>query len=69
MTEAKIMRRPIKARDTRWAASVAAWLARRGVRPNAISVASLVLAGIAGLCLAWTGHATGGLRGWLLRQR
>ncbi len=65
MTEAKIMRRPIKARDTRWAASVAAWLARMGVRPNAISVASVVLAGGAGLCLAWTGHMTEGFRGWL----
>src|ERR1700752_2635530 len=65
MTETKIVRRPIKARNTRWAASVAAWLARRGVRPNAISLTSVVLAGVAGLCLVWTGYATDGFREWL----
>lgn len=47
-------RRPIKARETRWAASVAGWLARAGVKPNTISVYSAVFAGIAGSCLALT---------------
>jgi len=47
-------RRPIKARDTKWAASIAAALARSGVKPNAISVFSAVFAGGAGMALAFT---------------
>lgn len=42
-------RRPIKARDSRWAAAAAAMLVRRGVTPNAISGASVLCAGVAGL--------------------
>lgn len=34
-------RRPLKSRQTRWAAGSAAWLARRGASPNAISLASM----------------------------
>jgi phosphatidylglycerophosphate synthase len=37
-------RRPIAARSTRWAQSIAAALARSGVTPNQISVASIVFA-------------------------
>ena len=51
MSEMNTPRRPIKARDTLWAAHVAAWLARAGVRPNIISLASALFAGGAGLCL------------------
>lgn len=47
-------RRPIKARDTRWAGAVAAFLARAGVKPNTISVFSAIFAGAAGSCLALT---------------
>jgi phosphatidylglycerophosphate synthase len=42
-------RRPIRARNSRWAAASAALLARQGVTPNAISCASVVCAGVAGL--------------------
>jgi len=59
------VRRPIKARNTRWAAHVAAWLARVGVRPNVISLASALFAGGAGLCLVLTGRTTGNLQPWL----
>lgn len=54
-------RRPIRARDTRWAPALALWLARRGVRPNAVSVASVVFALLAGAALAGTRWATPGL--------
>ncbi|WP_138223337.1 CDP-alcohol phosphatidyltransferase family protein [Nibricoccus aquaticus] len=47
-------RRPIKARETKWAASAAAALARSGVKPNVISVFSAVFAGGAGVALAMT---------------
>lgn len=54
MSDLEFSRRPIKARDTRWAASIASWLARAGVRPNFISVFSAVFAAGAGGCLAAT---------------
>ena len=50
-------RRPIAARDSRWASRVAAWLVARGVTPNQISVASVgfsVIAGAALLATRWT---------------
>ena len=65
MSGAETARRPIRARNTRWAAGVSAWLSRLGVRPNAISVASALFAGGAGLCLAWTGRSLGNFQGWL----
>lgn len=37
-------RRPLTTRDARWAQALAAWLARRRVAPNAISVASIFVA-------------------------
>ncbi len=49
-------RRPIKARNTGWAAGIAAALARAGVRPNWISVASVVMACAAGACLIAAGQ-------------
>ncbi len=57
-------RRPIKARETRWAIQIAASLARAGVRPNTISVMSAVFAAGAGGCLAGTvnaGHGGGAI--------
>ena len=49
------MRRPLKSRDSRWAVATAGWLARRRVRPNTISLASVVFAAVAGGCLAAAG--------------
>ena len=66
MSEMNTPRRPIKARDTLWAAQVAAWLARVGVRPNTISIASALFAGGAGLCLVLTRETTGDFQPWLL---
>jgi len=47
---AESARRPIAARNTDWARSVAAWLAQRRVAPNTISVLSLVFSAMAGGC-------------------
>jgi phosphatidylglycerophosphate synthase len=52
-------RRPISARETRWAAACARSLARAGATPNAISVASIVFAGLGGLAFAATGWTDG----------
>ncbi len=65
MAKVEVARRPIKVRNTRWASRVAAWLGRVGVRPNAISIASVFFAAGVGLCLAPTEAGTGGLRGLL----
>ena len=51
-------RRPIAARDTRWAARAAVRLANAGVTPNQISVASVnfsLIGGVAMLATRWTG--------------
>lgn len=40
-------RRPIKARNSRWANAAASYLARRGVTPNSISIASVAFAMLA----------------------
>ncbi len=41
----------MKSREKRWARALAGWLAARRVRPNAVSIASLVLGALAGVCL------------------
>lgn len=51
MNEDANIRRPIQARDTGWAASLAKRLANMGLRPNHISVLSVVFACAAGGCL------------------
>jgi phosphatidylglycerophosphate synthase len=45
------IRRPLKSRNTAWAAGLARWLADAGVRPNQISLAGVAAAGAAALCL------------------
>ncbi len=57
-----IVRRPIRARDTKWAAAAARWLARAGFRPNGISCLSVVCAGFAGACLIGTLYVGVGLK-------
>jgi len=49
---AESARRPIAARNTDWARSIAGWLVRRRVAPNGISSLSVVFAAAAGIC-AW----------------
>ena len=50
-------RRPLKTRGRAWARGLAAWLARRRIQPNAISLLSLVPAAAAGLCFLVLPHA------------
>jgi phosphatidylglycerophosphate synthase len=59
-------RRPLKSRERRWARSLAAWFASRGASPNAISLASVVFAGLAGLSLWFSLGDHGETRGILL---
>ncbi len=56
MTEREISRRPIKSRGSRWATASARWAASVGLRPNAISVLSVVFAAVAGVCLVLTNY-------------
>ena len=60
-------RRPIKARNTRWAAAMAGGLARSGMKPNHISVLSAVFAAGSGIVLAATGVTAPVVQPWLLR--
>lgn len=58
-------RRPLKSRNTRWAAAMAGFLARKGIRPNQISVASVGFAAGAGGCFALTHTAAPAAAPWL----
>ncbi|MEP9389080.1 CDP-alcohol phosphatidyltransferase family protein [Mesorhizobium sp. KR9-304] len=49
-------RRPIAARSSAWAIASSAWLARKGVSPNAISVTSMLFAALGGLLIFEGGH-------------
>jgi phosphatidylglycerophosphate synthase len=49
-------RRPIVARSSAWAIKLAAWLARSGVSPNAISVLSVLFAAVGGLLIFYVDH-------------
>ena len=55
-------RRPLATRDAAWAKALARGLAGAGVRPNAISLASLLFAGIGAWTLSRLDSATGGAR-------
>jgi len=56
-------RRPLKTRDWPFFKNLAAWLARSGATPNAISFMSIVFGCGAGAFLAATAH----VEGWVLR--
>jgi phosphatidylglycerophosphate synthase len=66
MSNKEMSRRPINARDTRWAAYIAALLARKGIKPNQISLLSVVFAGLAGGCLLWSPYSSGFRSVWFL---
>jgi phosphatidylglycerophosphate synthase len=46
-------RRPIRSRNTLLAFKIAKWLASKGVRPNQISIMSIVFSALAALCLTF----------------
>ena len=51
MTTAASPRRPLKSRQTGWAKTLAGWLVRLRVRPNTISLFSVLFAALAGKAL------------------
>lgn len=55
-------RRPLKSRDTGWARSGAAMLARAGVTPDAVSAGAVVFGLLGGALLAASGLLEGGAR-------
>ena len=59
-------RRPLKSRDTASARRVAAWLAAKGVSPNAISKAAVAFAALGGLGFWLSGGAEGWVRAFFL---
>lgn len=58
MSDPELVRRPIKARESTWAANVAARLARAGVAPNHISIGSVAAGAVAGLCFVVGGRSS-----------
>jgi phosphatidylglycerophosphate synthase len=50
-----ITRRPLKSRETKWAHLVASRLARARIRPNSISIAGVVFAGLSAACFYFAG--------------
>ena len=58
-------RRPLSSRNSRWAAAIASLLVRRGIRPNLISVASVIFATFASVCLWCASHAGKAAVPWL----
>ena len=59
-------RRPLASRDSGWAHTIARRLSTASVTPNQISMASMVMAAVAGLAFWQAGMATGGSRVALL---
>lgn len=51
-------RRPLASRETGWARSTARMLARSGLRPNQISMGSMIAAALAGLFFWIAGHSS-----------
>jgi len=51
MTTPALNRRPLKARQARWAGATAQWLAGHGIKPNSISLASIGFATLSGTAL------------------
>jgi phosphatidylglycerophosphate synthase len=63
MNAQPVTRRPVRARTSGWAAAIARTLARLGLRPNQVSLLSVIFSGVAGLALVLAGR--GGLSaGW-----
>jgi phosphatidylglycerophosphate synthase len=57
MDRGELARRPIPARESRWAAVAARGLARLGFTPNGISLLSIGVSGLAGLCFVVGGRS------------
>lgn len=56
-TQSNITRRPLKSRETKWAHVIASRLARARIRPNSISIAGVVFAGLSGTSFYFAGKS------------
>ena len=65
MAEKHLTRRPLTSRNTKWARGTAQWLARHGLRPNQISILSLLSGCLACAALVVAGLMTHSGRGLL----
>ena len=65
MATQPLTRRPLTSRSSRWAIGAARWLTKLGVRPNQISIASVVFAALAGACLCMVPRMEGRVRLYL----
>lgn len=59
-------RRPLKTRQARWAGALSRLLLRAGVKPDAVSLASVGFAAVAGVCFVAVPRACCPLAWWLL---
>ncbi len=59
-------RRPLKVRNTRFAAGVARWLSLRAVTPNQISILSVIFAALAALFFVSSAHMSSEFRPYFL---
>jgi phosphatidylglycerophosphate synthase len=59
-------RRQLATRQSGWAVALARWLARRGLRPNTVSILGIVFAAASGLAFAISPNLDGGARAAVL---
>jgi phosphatidylglycerophosphate synthase len=59
-------RRQLATRQSGWAVALARWLARRGLRPNTVSILGIVFAAASGLAFAMSPNLDGGVRAAVL---
>jgi phosphatidylglycerophosphate synthase len=58
-------RRPLKSRNSKWAATLTRWFAQTSISPNQISIASMFAAALAGFAFWTTLYTDGYMRGLL----
>jgi len=58
-------RRPLKVRTSKYSQKIAKWLSNKNITPNAISIYSVLFAGLAALCLILLPYLNGASK-WLL---
>ena len=66
MSDEKIVRRDVKARGTKWAKTIAGILAKTGVTPNQISLASMLFAVLAAASMITSFYYDGLSKTWFL---
>jgi len=65
MSDSNAARRPLKTRNAKWAGALAKWLAKTGLTPNQISIASIFFAAAGAVAFYYANQATKISAGWL----